>query len=114
MSCGFPGRPSGVVAAISLGSSFVFERPATPPPVIFVIIGVSITPGWIVLIRMLSFIAAHSLAAALANRRTATLVAQYPARPAVPRNPAPDDVMMIEPPPRRMAGTAWALKLCVT
>jgi hypothetical protein len=43
---------------------------------IFVQIGVSMTPGWTVLIRIPSPSAAHSIATALANNRTPPLVAQ--------------------------------------
>ena len=42
----------------------------------FVQIGVSITPGWTVLTRIPSCSAAHSIATALANRRTPPFVAQ--------------------------------------
>jgi hypothetical protein len=75
---------------------------------IFVQIGVSITPGWTVLTRTPSSAAAHSIATAFANRRTPPFVAQYPAKPADPRRPATDDMMIIDPPPaRRMAGTTY-------
>jgi len=42
----------------------------------FVQIAVSMTPGWTVLIRIPSASAAHSIATALANRRTPPFVAQ--------------------------------------
>src|SRR5216683_5927222 len=106
MSCACPARPSGTPAlATSLGSIDVL-RPGEPS--IFVQIGVSMTPGCTVLMRILSPAAAHSIATALANNRTPPFVAQYPARPADPLSPATDDMMTIDPPPaRRIAGTAY-------
>src|SRR5437868_12965184 len=106
MSCGVPAFPNGTPAwAISFGSIGTL-RPAELA--IFVQIGVSMTPGWTVLTLILSPAAAHSIATAFANSRTPPLVAQYPAKPADPRSPATDDMIMMDPPPaRRIAGTAY-------
>src|SRR5215470_3979803 len=106
MSCGCPTRPSGTPDLDTSFGSIGVLRPAELD--IFVQIGVSMTPGWTVLIRTPSPSDAHSIATALAKRRTPPLVAQYPAKPADPRRPAVEDVMMMEPPPaRRIAGTAY-------
>jgi hypothetical protein len=106
MSCAWPALPSGTPAlATSLGSIG-----ALPPPDAgnLVQIGVSMTPGWTVIIRMPSPTAAHSIATAFANSRTPPFVAQQPARPADPLSPATDDMIMIEPPlARRIAVTAY-------
>src|SRR3974390_1426667 len=105
MSCAYPTRPSGTPLAASLGSIGTLRPGDTA---IFVQIGVSMTPGCTVLIRIPSPSDAHSIATALADGPPPPWGAVYRANPADPRRPATEDVMMMEPPPaRRMAGTAY-------
>src|SRR5262249_14112260 len=70
-------------------------------------IGVSIGPGWTELHRMLSL--ACCTAVALVKRRTPPLLAAYAAEvPGAGAIPAPDEILIIEPPPaRRIAGRAY-------
>jgi hypothetical protein len=63
MSCGVPALPNGIpVWATSFGSIGTL-RPAELA--IFVQIGVSMSPGWTVLTRILSPAAAHAIVTAL-------------------------------------------------
>src|SRR4051794_17727996 len=98
MSCGVPTRPSGAprlpYSSVSIGAF----RP-TASGRILTQIGVSMMPGCTELTRTPSPNEAHFIAIALTNSRTPPFVAQYPASVAEPRNPAIDDVMIIEPPP---------------
>jgi hypothetical protein len=66
--------PSGTPALVTSLGSIGALLPAEAG--IFVQIGVSITPGWTLLIGMPSPAAAHSIATAFANKRTPPLVAQ--------------------------------------
>ena len=67
--------PAGGTPALATSSGSIGTlRPADSGG--FVQIGVSMTPGWMVLTRIPSDSAAHSIATALANRRTPPLVAQ--------------------------------------
>src|SRR5579862_1525787 len=80
-------RASGVARTIALFNAAGFSLS----------IGVSITPGWIELTRMRSD--ARSSAAHLVIPRSAHLVVAYASMFRTPRNPAPDEMLMIEPPP---------------
>src|SRR5204862_2774488 len=96
----WPARPRGVaILARSSGSIGAFCPCPLAPVGILPQIGVSMIPGCTELTRTPSPREAHSIAIALANRRTPPLVAQYPANVAEPRKPAIDDVITIEPPP---------------
>src|SRR5437763_11970479 len=102
MSCGLPTRPNGAPRRPYSSMSIGALRPPVAAPRsgrILPQIGVSMMPGCTELTRIPSPREAHSIAIALANRRTPPLVAQYPANVAEPRKPAIDDVITIEPPP---------------
>ena len=63
-------------------------------------IWVSMAPGWTELALMPS--RAYCIAVHLASRWTAALEALYAADHACPTSPAPDDMLMIDPPPARL------------